>query len=69
MSITITLEDGQLQMQPAGQPKVRLHAEAQDAFFPRVVNALITFTRDGNGQVTGLVIHQAGSELSARKVK
>lgn len=69
MSIAITLEEGQLQIQPTGQPKVRLHAEVQDAFFSRVVNAEITFTRDGNGQVTGLVIHQGGSELSARKVK
>jgi CubicO group peptidase (beta-lactamase class C family) len=69
MSITVTLEDGQLHMQPTGQAKLRVHAEARDAFFPRAVNARITFTRDGNGQVTGLVIHQGGSELTARKVK
>ena len=35
----------------------------------RDAHALATFTRDANGQVTGLVIHQGGSELSARKVQ
>jgi len=69
MSITVTLEEGQLHIQPTGQAKLRFHAEKRDAFFARAVNAQITFSRDANGQVTGLVVHQGGSELTARKVK
>jgi CubicO group peptidase (beta-lactamase class C family) len=69
LSFTITLEDGQLHLQPTGQSKARLYAESRDVFFPRVVNATITFTRDGTGQVAGLVLRQGGQDLPARKVK
>ncbi len=69
LTFTITLEDGQLQILPTGQPKVRLYVAARDTLFPRVVNATFAITRDGNGQVTGLVLRQGGQDLPARKVK
>ena len=61
-SITITVVDGKLMAQATGQQALELFAEAEDAFFLRVVDARITFTRDAAGRVTGLVLHQGGRE-------
>jgi len=69
LTLAITLEDGRLQAQPTGQQKVTLYAEAPDRFFLRVVNAQITFTRAGSGEVTGLVLHQGGRDQPARKIR
>jgi hypothetical protein len=68
-SITITLEDGRLQGQPTGQPKVPLFAEAPDKFFLRVADAQISFTRTPTGDVAGLILHQGGRDQPGRKVK
>lgn len=68
MSLVITLEDDHLRVQPTGQPKLTLFAEAEDAFFLRAVNAQISFTRDPSGAVTGLVLHQGGRQQTAHKV-
>jgi hypothetical protein len=69
LSITITLENGRLQAEPTGQPKATLFAEARDAFFLRVVNAQIRFTRAASGEVTGLVLDQGGRQQPGRKTR
>jgi len=69
MPVVITLEDGHLQVQSTGEPKVPLFAESEDMFFLRAVNAQISFTRDDSGEVTGLVLHRGGRDQSARKVR
>ncbi len=61
-SITIAVVDGGLTAQATGQQQLPLFAEGPDAFFLRVVDARITFTRDASGAVTGLVLHQGGRE-------
>jgi CubicO group peptidase (beta-lactamase class C family) len=68
-SITITLENGRLQAQPTGQNKATLFAEAQDAFFLRVANIQLKFTRAPSGEVTGLVLEQGGTQQPARKMR
>lgn len=65
--ISITLENGGLQAQATGQSRFPIYAEAKDKFFYKVVNAQLTFTRDANGRVTGLVLHQNGQDLPAKK--
>jgi CubicO group peptidase (beta-lactamase class C family) len=69
MSLVLTLEDGQLQLQATGQQQVPLFAESEDMFFLRAVNAQISFTRDAAGEVTALVLHQGGREQAALKVR
>jgi hypothetical protein len=69
MTLAITLENGRLQAQPTGQSKAPMFAEAKDAFFMRVANVQVKFTRAPSGEVTGVVLEQGGSQLTGRKVK
>ncbi|MBX9617346.1 MAG: serine hydrolase [Caulobacteraceae bacterium] len=64
-SITVSVVDGKLLAQATGQQALELLAEAEDAFFLRVVDARIVFTRDAAGAVSGLVLHQGGREMPA----
>jgi CubicO group peptidase (beta-lactamase class C family) len=66
-SITVAVVDGKLTVQGTGQSALEMQAEAQDAFFSRAIDAQISFTRNDAGAVTGLVLHQGGSEMSGRR--
>lgn len=65
--IAITREGAQLFLQATGQPRFPLFAEKEDEFFLKVVDALITFTKDRTGAVTGLVLHQNGAHQPAKR--
>lgn len=66
-TLSVFLEDNQLMAQLTGQQAFPVFPEAEDRFFFRIVDAQIVFTRDDEGQVTGLVLHQAGQELAGEK--
>ena len=66
-SLTIAVVDGALTAQATGQQRLGLFPEGEDAFFLRVVDARISFTRDASGAVTGLVLHQGGRDAPAPK--
>jgi CubicO group peptidase (beta-lactamase class C family) len=66
-ALTIAVVDGVLTVQATDQPRFELFAEGEDAFFLRVVEARITFTRDASGAVTGLILHQGGRDAPAPK--
>ncbi len=66
---TVTLEGGQLFVQLTGQPAFPVFAEAEDEFFVTLVDAQISFVRDGAGEVTELVLHQLGRDIPARRVR
>jgi CubicO group peptidase (beta-lactamase class C family) len=66
-SITVSVVDGKLMGLATGQPPFEMFAESTDAFFVRVVDARISFTRDAAGAVTGLVLHQNGRDMPAPK--
>jgi serine-type D-Ala-D-Ala carboxypeptidase/endopeptidase len=68
-SITVTLADGGLIAQATGQAAFPLFAETETDFFLKVVEAQVTFVMDDDGAVTGLVLHQAGANQPARKVR
>ena len=68
LSVVVTLEGGRLHVQPTGQSKLPLFAEAPDRFFLRAANVQVSFTRDASGAVTGIVVHQGGTQQSGRKV-
>jgi serine-type D-Ala-D-Ala carboxypeptidase/endopeptidase len=67
--LEITLADSGLQVRPTGQSIADLFAESETEFFFKVVDAQITFVRDAQGTVTGLVLHQNGADLAARRIR
>ncbi len=67
--IIVTLENGKLMGQLAGQAKNELFAESETKFFLKAVNAQITFVKDAEGRVTNLILHQGGRNVPAQKIK
>ena len=68
-SIEVTAKDGELWARPTDQPAVRLWPESETAFFLKEVDAQVTFERDAQGRVTGLVLHQNGQNSKGAKVR
>lgn len=66
-ALTVTLEDGQLMTQGTNQPKIPIYPESETRFFPKVLEATITFQVDGAGKVTGLVLDQGGKQMPATR--
>jgi CubicO group peptidase (beta-lactamase class C family) len=62
---TITLKDGQLTTQLAGQQAFPLFPFAPEKFFLKVVDAQVEFERDAGGAVTALYIIQGGGRTKA----
>ncbi|HEU4815425.1 serine hydrolase [Janthinobacterium sp.] len=50
-----------------GQPEAPVYASAKDTFFYKVVEAQLVFERDAQGAITGLVLHQNGQAMPARR--
>ena len=67
--LEITLADSGLQVRPTGQNIADVFPETETDFFFKVVDAQITFTRDAQGNVTGLVLHQNGADLAAKRIR
>ena len=67
VTLVVTLEDGHLMAEAAGQSKFPLIAASETMFFPEDSGAAFEFVRDGDGKVTGLVLHQGGKDLKAQK--
>ncbi len=60
--------EGGLTTQLTGQQPIDIFPEGKDQFFLRLVPAQLTFVRDANGDVTGLVHHQDGLEKTAKRI-
>lgn len=67
--VTVFKIGERLMGQATGQPAFELLAEGDDRFFVREVDARLTFSKDEQGQVTGLVINQGGRKVPGKKVK
>jgi len=61
--ITVTREGPRLFLQATGQPRFEIFAQSESEFFLKVVDAQITFLKDG------LILHQGGMDQKAKKVK
>ncbi len=61
--IVVTREAAGLFIQATAQPKFPIFAESETEFFLKVVDAQITFSRDG------LILHQNGQNLPGRKIR
>ena len=69
LALNVMLENGKLLGQISTQPKLELAAESETVFFFKTVNAQVTFVVNAQGEVTGLVFRQGGSEIPAQKIK
>ena len=54
-------------LQATGQPKFEIFAASDKEFFLKVVDAQITFVKDGQGNVAQLILHQGGADQPAKK--
>lgn len=68
-SLTVTSDGPRLFAQATGQPQFELFASAETEFFLKVVDAQITFVKGPDGTLDHLVLHQAGRDMPAKKVK
>ncbi|MFA5263012.1 MAG: DUF3471 domain-containing protein [Opitutaceae bacterium] len=67
LEFSVTQEKGSLLVQLTGQERAPVFATAKDEFFYKIVDAQLSFKRDEAGRVIGLVLHQSGRELNAKK--
>lgn len=61
--VVVTREAARLFVQATEQPRFPIYAESDSTFFLKVVDAQITFSKDG------LVLHQNGRDLPGRKLQ
>ena len=67
--LTVTKEGDKLMGQATGQGKLELEPATETQFIVPSVRANITFEKDSEGKVTGLVLNQGGQKINARKIK
>ncbi len=65
VNITVTRDGDRLFAQLTGQQRIEVFPESEDGFFMRVVDAQLTFGRDGAGAVDHVVLHQNGVDQRA----
>jgi D-alanyl-D-alanine-carboxypeptidase/D-alanyl-D-alanine-endopeptidase len=63
----IKRQGNNLFIQLTGQPQLQLVPESETEFFLREVDAQVAFTKEADGKVSRLVIHQGGRDMPARK--
>lgn len=68
-SIVVTNKGGKLFTQATRQEKIEIFAEREDEFFLKVIEAGLSFTKDENGKISGLILHQGGRDVPAKKIK
>lgn len=67
VGLDVTRDGDQLYAQLTGQMRAEIYPESADNFFWRIVDAQVTFTRGPDGKVTGLVLHQNGRDIPAKR--
>jgi CubicO group peptidase (beta-lactamase class C family) len=65
--VVVTADNGVLYAKLGEQPRFRIYPYGPNAFFYRIVDAQLTFSVDANGKATGLVLHQNGREIPAKR--
>ena len=68
MFFTITRDGEHFYSRLTGQINVEMFPESETKFFAKLVPAQLSFNLDTNGNVTGLVLHQAGREQLFKRV-
>ncbi|MFN8581405.1 MAG: serine hydrolase [Gemmatimonadaceae bacterium] len=68
-SIEVTRKGAALFAQATGQGAFQLWPESEAEFFLKEIDAQVSFVRDAQGTVTGLVLHQGGGNSPGKKVR
>ena len=55
--------------QATNQNAIEVFAESETTFYPKVMQAKLTFLKDADGKVTGVRLDQGGRELIGKKIK
>ncbi len=66
--LTVTVSNGQLNVQATGQSAFPVFAESPLKFFYKVVDAQLTFIPAADGKPAALILHQGGADQRATKV-
>ncbi|MDP9631769.1 UNVERIFIED_ORG: DNA-binding transcriptional MerR regulator [Ensifer adhaerens] len=66
--LSVTRREDGLMAQLTGQNALEIYPEADDLFFYRIVQAQLSFTRNEQGEVEGVVLHQGGYEQAAKRI-
>jgi CubicO group peptidase (beta-lactamase class C family) len=66
--ISVRVEGEHLTGQATGQPPLAMFPESDVDFFARALDAQLTFQKDGNGKVTGVVLHQNGRDTFGPRI-
>ena len=66
--LTITTDGGKIYGQATGQQRFELESISEAKFAISIVGAEIEFNRDDKGVVTGLVLHQGGRDIPAKRL-
>ncbi|UCE25637.1 MAG: DUF3471 domain-containing protein, partial [Candidatus Zixiibacteriota bacterium] len=67
--LTFVCRDNRFFTQATGQPEMEIFPRSETEFFLKVVEGSVTFVKDSTGTVTGLIIHQGGRDLTARRIQ
>jgi CubicO group peptidase (beta-lactamase class C family) len=67
--LDVTREGDRLFSQATGQPKVEIFAGSEREFFFKVVDAQVTFQLVATGPADGLVLHQGGRDMKAKRLE
>jgi len=65
--ITVFVEDERLFSQASGMPKLEIVPISETQFNVKGFNIKMTFIKDQAGEITSLIVHQAGTEVKAQK--
>ncbi|MBL8207712.1 MAG: serine hydrolase [Blastocatellia bacterium] len=66
--LTVRRNGDRLMTQATGQGEIEIFPESETKFFPKVMEASLTFVKDESGKVTHLILNQGG-ERKAMKIK
>jgi CubicO group peptidase (beta-lactamase class C family) len=66
--LAVRRESDRLLTRATGQGDIEIFPESETKFFPKVMEASLTFVKDESGKVTHLILHQNG-EHKAMKIK
>ena len=66
--IRITREDDSLFAQATGQPEIEIYPESETEYFANVPDVHITFIKDVEGKITGLILRLEGQETPAQRI-
>jgi CubicO group peptidase (beta-lactamase class C family) len=67
--IEVTTKGSQIFAQATGQPQFEMFAESEDNFFLKVVPASMKFSKNDDGTVESLTLHQGGQIMPGKKIE